>query len=418
MDTKRLHRLRDDLSGYLDDVLPDLGRKGRRDWAQLYLRGLLLDGRRKSAGAMAERLQRIDRGPLDYEQGLQQFLSQSPWDERPVRDRLAQHLKGALDPDGFLILDDTGFPKQGSHSVGVGRQYSGTLGKVGNCQVGVTLQYATAREVVALDADLYLLEEEWGNDRERLRSVGVPEDVGYRPKWQLGLALLERARANGLTGLVLADCAYGDVTEFRSALDAGSWRYVLGVGGTLKVIAADADLGEVPPYSGRGRPPSRPEQVRPGAAAESVLEWAKGRKRDFRKVTWREGSKGKMSSRFAAWRVRPAHKLSAGKEPLGACWLIAEWPEGEAEPTKFFFSNLPEATSLRSLVRAAKSRWWVEHSYKELKDELGLDHFEGRSWRGWQHHVTLVMLAYAFLVLRRRQRRGKKGAPRRACPRC
>ena len=119
-----------------------------------------------------------------------------------------------------------------------------------------------------------------------------------------------------------------------------------------------------------------------------------------------------IRDRFAAWRVRPAHKLSAGKEPLGACWLVAEWPEGEAEPTKFFFSNLPEATSLRSLVRAAKGRWWVEHSYKEMKDELGLDHFEGRSWRGWQHHVTLVMLAYAFLVLRRRQRRGKKGAPR------
>ena len=142
------------------------------------------------------------------------------------------------------------------------------------------------------------------------------------------------------------------------------------------------------------------------------MEWAKQRKRDFRKVTWREGSKGKLSSRFAAWRVRPAHKLSAGREPLGACWLIAEWPEGEASPTKFFFSNLPEATSLRSLVRATKSRWWVEHSYKELKDELGLDHFEGRSWRGWQHHVTLVMLAYAFLVLRRRQHRGKRGVPR------
>jgi SRSO17 transposase len=412
MDAKRLHRLRDDLTRFLDTTLPDLGRKGRRDWAELYLRGLLLDGRRKSAGAMAERLQRIDRVALDYEQGLQQFLNQSPWDERPVRDQLARHLKGALDPDGFLILDDTGFPKQGIHSVGVGRQYSGTLGKVGNCQVGVTLQYATDREVVCLDAELYLLEEEWGNDPERLLAAGVPEDVGYRPKWQIGLTLLGRAKATGFTGLVLADSAYGDVTEFRQALDSQSWRYALGVGSTLKVIAADADLGEVPSYSGRGRPPSRRGKVQPGATSESVLEWAKGRKRDFRKVTWREGSRGKMASRFAAWRVRPAHKLSAGKEPLGACWLLVEWPEGEAEPTKFFFSNLPEATALRSLVRAAKSRWWVEHSYKELKDELGLDHFEGRSWRGWQHHVTLVLLAYAFLVLRRRQRRGKKGVPR------
>jgi SRSO17 transposase len=412
MDAQRLLRLRDDLTGYLDAVLPDLGRQGRRAWAELYLRGLLLDGRRKSAGAIAERLQRIDRSPRDYEQGLQQFVSQSPWEDRAPRDHLARHLQGVLDADGLLILDDTGFPKQGTHSVGVGRQYSGTLGKVGNCQVGVTLQYATDREVVCLDADLYLLEEEWGNDPDRLQAAGVPEGVGYRPKWQIGLALLERAQANGFTGVVLADSAYGDVTEFRQTLSAGSWSYCVGVGSTLKVLAADADLGEVPPYTGRGRPPSRPEKVRPGAMSASVLAWAQSRARSFRKVTWREGSKGKLSSRFAAWRVRPAHRLSAGKEPLSPCWLIAEWPEGEAEPTKFFFSNLPETTALRSLVRTAKGRWWVEHSYKELKDELGLDHFEGRFWRGWQHHVTLVLLAYAFLVLQRRQRREKKGAPK------
>src|ERR1700736_4339946 len=165
MDAKRLQRLQVELTRYLDDVLTDLGRQGRRPWAELYLRGLLLEGRRKSAGAMAERLQRIDRSPQDYEQGLQQFLNQSPWDERPVRDQFAQHLARVLETDGFLILDDTGFPKQGTHSVAVARQYSGTLGKIGNCQIGVTLQYATAQEVVCLDADLYLPEEAWGNDR-------------------------------------------------------------------------------------------------------------------------------------------------------------------------------------------------------------------------------------------------------------
>jgi hypothetical protein len=199
----------------------------------------------------------------------------------------------------------------------------------------------------------------------------------------MGLTLLGRARANGFTGVVLADCAYGDVTEFRQSLDTEGWRYCVGIEKTLKVIAADADLGEVPPYTGRGRPPSRPEKVQAGATSASVLEWAESRARAFRKVTWREGSRGKLSSRFAAWRVRPAHKLSAGKEPLVPCWLLVEWPEGEAAPTKFFFSNLPVGTSLRQLVRTAKGRWWVEHSYKELKDELGLDHFEGRSWRGW-----------------------------------
>src|SRR5262245_39754156 len=412
MDAKRLQCLQADLTRYLDDVLPDLGRPGRRSWAELYLRGLLLDGRRKSAGAMAERLQRIDRSSQDYEQGLQQFLGQSPWDERPVRDQLARHLARLLDADGLLILDDTGFPKQGTHSVGVERQYSGTLGKVGNCQIAVTLQYATGREVVGLDADLYLPEESWGNQPDRLRAAGVPEGVGYRPKWQMGLRLLARARANGFRGVVLADSAYGDVTEFRQALDTDGWRYCVGIEKTLKVIGADADLGEVPPYSGRGRPPTRPEQVRPGATSASVQQWAQDRSGDVRKVTWREGSKGKRASRFAAWRVRPAHKLSAGKEPLAACWLIVEWPEGEAAPTKYFFSNLPGGTSLKQLVRTAKGRWWVEHSYKELKDELGLDHFEGRSWRGWEDHGTLVMLAYAFLVLQRRRGRGKKGVAR------
>ncbi len=412
MDAKQLQRLRLDLAHYLDVVLPDLGRQGRRPWAELYLRGLLLDGRRKSAGAMAERLQRIDRTEHDYEQGLQQFLSQSPWDERPVRDQLARHVCQTLGGEGLLILDDTGFPKQGTHSVGVERQYSGTLGKVGNCQIAVTLQFATKREVVCLDAALYLPEDSWGNNPERLQAAGVPEGIGYRPKWQMGLTLLERAKANGFCGVILADSAYGDVTEFRQALDAEGWRYCVGIEKTLKVIAADADLGEVPPYTGRGRPPSRPEKVRPGATSASVLEWAQGRAGEFRKVTWREGSKGKLSSRFAAWQVRPAHKLSAGQEPLAPCWLLVEWPEGEAAPTKYFFSNLAASTSLVQLVRTAKGRWWVEHSYKELKDELGLDHFEGRSWRGWQHHVTLVMLAYAFLVLRRRQRRGKKGVAR------
>ena len=171
---------------------------------------------------------------------------------------------------------------------------------------------------------MYLPEDSWGNNPERLTAAGVPEGVGYRPKWQLGLTLLERAKANGLGGVVLADSAYGDVTEFRQALDAAGWRWCVGIEQTLKVIAADADLGEVPPYPGRGRPPSRPEKVQPGATSASVLEWAQSRAREFRKVTWCEGSQGKLSSRFAAWRVRPAHKLSAGKEPLAPCWLLVE----------------------------------------------------------------------------------------------
>src|SRR5262245_13241469 len=210
MDTKQLQRLRADLSTFLDELTPDrLGNVARRRWAEVYLRGLLLDGHRKSVEPMAQRLQATDGGTRDYEQALQQFLDQSPWDDRPVRDRLARRVMAAVGTDGSVIIDDTGFPKQGTHSVGVARQYSGTLGKVGSCQVAVTLQYATDREVFALDAALYL-PEEWGRDRDRLDAAGVPRDIGYRPKWQIALELLERAKANGVSGVVLADSAYGD----------------------------------------------------------------------------------------------------------------------------------------------------------------------------------------------------------------
>jgi SRSO17 transposase len=151
--------------------------------------------------------------------------------------------------------------------------------------------------------------------------------------------------------------------------------------------------------------------VRAGTKSPNIKDWTLDHAQDFRPVTWRQGSKGKMTGRFAAWRVRPAHKLSAGKEPLAPCWLLAEWPENDAQPAKYFFSNLPPNTSLKRLVATAKSRWWVEHSYRELKDELGLDHFEGRSWRGWNHHVVLVLMAYAFLQDLRRRRVKKKVSP-------
>jgi len=405
MNAADLAGLRGRLADFLAELTADLGRAERRRWAEAYVRGLLLDGDRKSVEPMAARLAEIDGTARDYEQALQQFVNQSPWDERPVRDRLARHVAASLPPGGFLILDDTGFPKQGDRSVGVARQYSGTLGKVGNCQVAVTLQYATGREVCCLDAALYL-PEAWAGDRARCAAAGVPAGVGYAPKWRLALGLLARAKANGLAGTVLADSAYGDATEFRAELDREGWAWLVGVSGSLAVIAADADLGEVPPRSSpKGRPPTRPAKVkvREGLKGCSVAEWAAARPADFRRVTWREGSKGKLRSRFAAWRVRPAHKLAAGKVPGAACWLVAEWPEDEPGPTKFFFANLPPAASLVALVRTAKSRWWIEHCYQQLKEELGLDHFEGRSWRGWQHHVTLALLAYWFLVLCRRE---------------
>jgi SRSO17 transposase len=408
MDARKVRKLRKDLAAFLDAVVGTLGNSRRRRWCETYVRGVLLDGQRKSIEPMAARLRAIEQSGEDYEQALQQFINQSPWDEQAVIDGLQTWIGRQFGTDGYLILDDTGFPKQGVQSVGVARQYTGTLGKVASCQVAVTLQLAIRQEVVGLDAQLYL-PQSWTEDRQRLAKAGVPDTIGYQPKWQLALAMLRRAQANGLGGIVLADSLFGTVTEFRQELAAAGRTYCVGIDSTLKVIAADADVGPVPKYSGRGQPPTRPLKVRAGTKSPSVKQWAVEHVDDFRSVTWREGTKGKMAGRFAAWRVRPAHKLSAGKVPLEAWWLLAEWPSDTRHPTKFFFSNLADKTSLKRLVATAKSRWWIEHSYRELKDELGLDHFEGRSWRGWHHHVVLVLLAYAFLQDVRRHR-VKKGA--------
>ncbi len=399
----------------MEELTPEMGRRDRREWAATYVRGLLLDGQRKSIEPMAKRLAAVDGSPRDYEQSLQQLVNQSPWDKRPVRDRLARWVARRAGRGGFLIVDDTGFPKQGKHSVGVARQYSGTLGKVGNCQVAVTLYHATDEVGYGIDAELYL-PQVWTQDRTRCAAAGVPADVGHRPKWQLALEMLRRAKTNGLGDVVLADSLFGSVTKFRQALEAEGWRYCVGVDSTLKVIAADADLGRVPPRKKTGRPPTRPAKVRAGARSPSVRQWAEQHTGDFRRITWRAGSKGPLSSGFAAWRVRPAYQLSSGRTPLEPCWLLAEWPAGENAPTKYFFFNLPATTPLRKLVAVAKSRWMIEQSYQQMKGELGLDHFEGRSWRGWDHHVTLVFLAWAFLQTQRRGRKRGRNAGRSRRP--
>jgi SRSO17 transposase len=251
MDASKLFRLRKDLTSFLDDIVGDLGHPRRRRWCETYLRGVLLDGQRKSIEPMAARLQKIEQGEEDYEQALQQFINQSRWDEQTVLDSLQRWIGRELGIDGLLIIDDTGFPKQGEHSVGVARQYTGTLGKIANGQVAVTLPLATGRDVVGIDAQLYL-PEAWCDDRARCRKAGIPDTVGYEPKWQLALKMIQRAKSNGLGGVVLADSLFGTVTEFRQQLEAAGWVYCVGIDSTLKVIAADADLGPVPKYSGRG----------------------------------------------------------------------------------------------------------------------------------------------------------------------
>ena len=219
MDARTLSRLRKDLATFLDEVVGTLGHPRRRRWCDVYLRGLLLDGHRKSIEPMARRLRTIEHGTEDYEQALQQFINQSPWNEQELLDELQVWTGQQFGSTGFLILDDTGFPKQGDQSVGVARQYTGTLGKIGSCQVAVTLQFATSRAVVGIDARLYL-PQVWTDDVDRCRAAGIPESVRYQPKWQLALAMVRRAQANGLSGIILADSLFGSVTEFREQLVA------------------------------------------------------------------------------------------------------------------------------------------------------------------------------------------------------
>lgn len=383
-----------------------MGRAERRRWASVYVRGLLLDGERKSIEPMAQRL------PDGDVQALQQFVGQSPWSWEPVRARCAQTVTPLLRKDVAWIVDDTGFPKQGQHSVGVARQYSGTLGKVANCQVAVSLHHATEQASVPLDWVLYL-PERWTRDRARCRRAGVPTRVmKFSPKWALALQALDRAQGWGLPpGVVVADAAYGTVTAFRTGLEDRRHQYVVGIESTLGVWTTP-QRRRAQPYQGRGRP-RRPRYMRPPAPESAMAVILRGPPTAWQWISWREGTKGTLRSRFTACRAQPAHGYWKQAVELPTVWLLAEWPRGTKAPTKFWLSNLPAATPLRTLVRWAKARWRIEQDYREMKRELGLDHYEGRGFTGWHHHVTLVTMAHAFLTLER-LRRKKNSASQRA----
>jgi SRSO17 transposase len=387
MNTVRSQRER--LKGFLDEMLIALGRSERRQWGDVYVRGLLTTGGRKATASMAAR---VSDGNV---QAMQQFIGQSPWPWDPLRKGLAQRLVEELHPAAAWVVDDTGFPKKGTHSVGVARQYSGTLGKIGNCQVAVSLHYATDDAAVPLDFALYL-PEEW-LDEEHRRKAGIPEYVTFQPKWVLALALIDRAMVWGVPGgVIVADAGYGNTTEFRTGLAERKLLFAVGVQNTTAVWVDSGNLGN-PSRGRRGRPRRKPLEVSaPMSVAEVSHSWPHER---WQRVTWREGTKGPMTSRFAAARVLPSHSYQHSGPKEEILWLLVEWPEDEAAPTKFWLANLPEDTSLLALVRLAKIRWWIEQGYQQLKDELGLDHYEGRSWQGWHHHVTMSMLAFGFLAL-------------------
>jgi SRSO17 transposase len=393
-----------------------LARADQRAKGELYVRGLLLDGKRKSMQPMAARL------GVDHQQ-LQQFVTSSTWDYGEVRGRVARWAQEFLDPRAYVV-DDTGFPKDGADSPGVARMYSGSLGKVGNCQIGVSVHAVTDWASAAIDWRLFI-PKSWDDTategpetaqeirRRRARSK-IPDQVRHREKWRQALDMLDEitgpeAAAGEQTGgwgldprPVVADAGYGDCTEFRLELERRHLSYVLAVKATTSAYAADAEP-VTPPYNGRGRPPlpGYPE----GPSTLAALALGAGR-RALRRVTWRHGTRktagnptAAMTSRFLALRVRPANR-GIPRQPddgsLPECWLIAEWPPGRSEPTDYWLSTLPADTPLRELVGLAKIRWRIEHDYRELKDGLGLDHFEGRSYLGWHRHVTLTALAQAF----------------------
>ena len=400
---RELARVRGRLVGFSGEMFASMRRKDQRRWGEVYLRGLMLDGKRKSIEPMAARLADGD------EQCLQQFVNQSPWDPVAVRRAVSVRMSSELAPEAWVV-DDTGFPKFGKRSVGVARQYSGALGKVGNCQVGVSINAAGENASCPLNWRLFV-PVEWDEDsvwnQERRTQARLPEDVHHLEKWRLGLVMIDELIGWGITPpVIVGDGAYGGTTEFRTGLEQRGLDYLLDVKGAASAYPEQVKPEQPPRRPGRGRPPGARYRQAPSALKQLALDAGK---KAAVTVTWREGSRGKMSSRFLALRVRPANidlRRQAHKsgEELPLRWLICEWPAKQAEPTKYWLSNLPDQTPLKQLVRLAKMRFRVEQDYRELKDALGLDHFEGRSYPGWNHHVTLVSVAHAFLTLERRRR--------------
>jgi SRSO17 transposase len=393
-----LKRLDHELRMFIETLTAGFGRPERRMAMGQYMTGLLLDGERKSIEPIAARL--VDRADQveAMRQRLQQCVVVSPWDATELFARLARTLDRDLPDVRAFVVDDTGFPKKGTHSVGVARQYSGTLGRTDNCQVATSLHLAGERGSGCIGMRLYV-PEAWAADRTRCRAAGVPETVGFAPKWQHALALLDDALAAGVRRhVVLGDAAFGDVTAFREALTARGLTYHLRVQGGL-VVWPPGTTFTVPERRGTtGRPRTVPRPASPTAPMTLATLAATLR---YRRITWREGSRGPQASRFAAVRVRVAHRHAEGAGPGPEVWLLSEWPRNEVAPTKFYLSSLPATTSLRTLVRLAKLRWRVERDYQEMKGELGLDHFEGRTWNGFHHHAALCAAAHAFLALRR-----------------
>ncbi len=414
-----LAETRAELDAFVADVFASLPRADQRNKGNLYLRGLMLDGRRKSMQPMGNRL------GIDYQQ-LQQFVSASPWKVEPVRRVLVRKAIQVIGPDAWVI-DDTGFKKDGDCSPAVARQYSGTLGKIGNCQIGVSIHAATDKASCPLDWRLFM-PESWddtsADTNEQAETIAarrakaqIPQTQRHRTKWALALEMIDELGVWGhRPPSVVGDAGYGEITAFRSGLTDRQIPYMVAVKASTTAYPEDS-VTELVDYTGRG---PRPRQHRYPGRPQSLKELVTGAGRSSRRqVTWRHGTKtgpdnrrASMTSRFTAIRIRPANRdIPRGSDgSLPAQWLLAEWPTGQPAPTDYWLSTLDEATPLKELVRLAKIRWRIEHDYRELKTGLGLAHFEGRTWQGWHHHVTLVTAAHLFITTLRLTRPKAPGA--------
>jgi SRSO17 transposase len=414
LDPAVLERLRQ----YAARFVSDFPQSKPARWAGVYLHGLLTDGERKSIEPLSRRVTLPpELTSKDPEQALQQFVSQSTWDDQKVLTRYRVLMAEQFtSPEGVFVIDDTSFPKRGRHSVGVSHQYCGALGKRANCQVAVTLHYSGPHGHFPLAVRLHL-PESWTGDAERMGAAGVPEEFQkHSTKPQIALKLLDQVRAEGIAGrVVVADAGYGSSSELRGGLAQRGLHYVVGVQPETVVFSREPRWAR-PPRPRRGRASKlwvlAADSPRPVAVSELA-----GQLR-LRRVSWRQGTKGRLSARFAWVRVWPAagwHRgVRARPSPL---WLLVEArDDGEVQ---YAFSNLPESTTRVRAVRLWKQRWRVEQGHQQMKEELGLDHFEGRGWRGFHHHAAMVLLAYGFLLLEQARPRAepagerKKGAPSR-----
>jgi SRSO17 transposase len=337
-------------------------------------------------------------------QSLHHFVADAPWNDMAMLERVRQQVftMQKHDPVVAWIVDDTGFPKQGKHSVGVARQYCGQVGKQDNCQVAVSLSVSTWSSSLPVAWKLYL-PEAWCQDAERRQQAGVPEEIEFQTKPEIALEQIQQALEQKVpVGVVLADAGYGNGTPFRAAISQLGLQYTVGIESSTTVWEPGQQPLPAPSRKpGRGAPPKR-LQRNTDHQPVSVKQLAFGLPSSaWKDVAWRQGSQKTLRSRFAAVRVRPAHRDYKRTEPHPEEWLLIEWPKKESEPTKYWLSTVPEKTSLKPLVKMAKHRWIIERDYEELKQELGLGHYEGRGWRGFHHHASLCIAAYGFLVSER-----------------